>query len=169
MIDAATAARRAADWIGACAAAGFDADIDLDAVRRRCGADLAEHLQDDLLHLAPDLLRWHLPRMGPAGHLRPGLTIALARYGHGPGNRFGTAGSVYLVARTAPRWADAGQRVSLTLWDGSTPVPPSTPPAGPQIPAGPASSSVGRPPHRRTPNALRCFLITVTADPVPAA
>lgn len=123
MIDAATAARRAADWIGACAAAGFDADIDLDAVRRRCGADLAEHLQDDLLHLAPDLLRWHLPRMGPAGHLRPGLTIALARYGYDPGNRFGTAGSVYLVARTAPRWADAGQRVTLTLWDGSTPVP----------------------------------------------
>nr|WP_035717731.1 hypothetical protein [Gordonia terrae] len=123
MIDAATAARRAGDWIGACAAAGFDPDIDLADIRRRCGPDLAEHLRDDLLHLAPDLLRWHLPRTGPAGHLRPGLTIALARYGPEHGNRFGTVGSTYLVARTAPRWADAGQRVSLALWDGSTPDP----------------------------------------------
>ncbi|OUC79752.1 hypothetical protein CA982_07315 [Gordonia lacunae] len=123
MIAAATAARRAGDWIGACAAAGFDADVDLDAIRRRSGSDLVERLQDDLLHLAPDLLRWHLPRVGPAGHLRPGLTIALARYGHDPGSRFGTAGSMYLVARTPPRWADAGQRVALALWDGSTPDP----------------------------------------------
>lgn len=123
MIEAATAARHAGDWVGACTAAGFDPTVDLTEIRRRHGADLAEHLRNDLLHLAPDLLRWHLPRVAPAGHLRPGLTIALARYGPRSGTRFGAAGSTYLVARTPPRWADAGQRVSLSLWDG----PPAEP------------------------------------------
>lgn len=121
MIEAATAARLAGDWAGACAAAGFDPDVDLTQIRRQHGPDLAEHLRDDLIHLAPDLLRWHLPRVAPAGHLRPGLTVALARYGPETGKRFGAIGSIYLVARTPPRWADAGQRVSLAVWDGSTP------------------------------------------------
>ena len=121
MIEAATARRLAGDWTSACAAAGFDADIDLTQIRRRHGADLAEQLLADLLHLAPDLLRWHLPRVAPTGHLRPGLTVALTRYRHGLRSRFGAPGSVYLVARTPPRWADAGQRVSLSVWDGSIP------------------------------------------------
>ena len=48
--------------------------------------------------------------------MRPGLTVSLARYdpaGHDGGS------TVHLVARTPPAWADAGQRISLALWDGS--------------------------------------------------
>ncbi|WP_040801851.1 hypothetical protein [Nocardia higoensis] len=121
MIETATARRRAGDWAGACAAAGFDVDIDLRAPAHTYGRDVAGRIEDDLRFLAPDLLRWHLPRVAPDGLLRPGLTIALARYGIPPDSRTGCGplGSVSLVVRTAPAWADAGQRVALALWDGS--------------------------------------------------
>ncbi|MFF3379101.1 hypothetical protein ACFYXF_39870 [Streptomyces sp. NPDC002680] len=116
MIETATARRLAGDWAGACAAAGVDVDLHPRSVARTHGRELAAQLRADLRHLAPDLLRWHLPRIAPDGLLRPGLTISLARYGatgH-PG-----AHPVHLVVRTPPAWADAGQRISLTLWDGS--------------------------------------------------
>ncbi|MGQ4386753.1 hypothetical protein [Streptomyces sp. SAS_270] len=116
MIETATARRCAGDWAGACAAAGIDVDLDLRSVARARGQGLASQLRADLRHLAPDLLRWHMPRIAPDGLLRPGLTLALARYG--TGGRRG-AGPVHLVARTPPAWADAGQRISLALWDGS--------------------------------------------------
>ncbi len=120
MIETATERRLAGDWSGACAAAGFDAEIDLRAVTRRRGRDVATQVLADLRHLAPDLLRWHLPRIAPDGLLRPGLTVSLARYGPPERRkRCGQAGSVHLVARTAPSWADAGQRIVLTLWDGT--------------------------------------------------
>ncbi|MEU1205432.1 hypothetical protein [Nocardia sp. NPDC005825] len=120
MIETATARRRAGDWAGACAAAGFEVDIDLRAVARIHGQGLTARVRDDLRGLAPDLLRWHLPRVAPDGLLRPGLTISLARYADDErGSGCGAADSVHLVARTAPAWADAGQRVSLALWDGS--------------------------------------------------
>ncbi|NUS91402.1 MAG: hypothetical protein HOQ36_03155, partial [Nocardia sp.] len=115
MIETATARRHAGDWAGACAAAGFDVDIDMRSVARGHGRDLADRIRADLGRLAPDLLRWHLPRVAPDGLLRPGLTVSLARYGP-PGSG---AGTVHLVARTAPAWADAGQRIGLALWDGS--------------------------------------------------
>lgn len=54
-----------------------------------------------------------MPRIAPDGLLRPGLTVSLARYGPAGG------GGVHLVARTPPAWADAGQRISLALWDGA--------------------------------------------------
>ncbi|MGK5518344.1 hypothetical protein ACSNN9_03215 [Micromonospora sp. URMC 107] len=115
MIEVATARRAVGDWAGACAAARVDADVDLRSVARTHGRELADQLRADLRHLAPDLLRWHLPRIAPDGLLRPGLTIALARYG-----RDGRRGdAVHLVARTPPAWADAGQRFSLALWDGA--------------------------------------------------
>lgn len=124
MIEAATARRRAGDWAGACAAAGIDVDFNLRFVARTRGRELAARVRADLRHLAPDLLRWHMPRIAPDGLLRPGLTLALARYGapgpdgaHPVGPRPGHP--VYLVARTPPAWADAGQRISLALWDGS--------------------------------------------------
>ncbi|QKT11622.1 hypothetical protein [Rhodococcus sp. W8901] len=123
MIETATNRRLADDWSGACAAAGFDDDIDLRALTRRHGRDIATQVLADLRHLAPDLLRWHLPRVAPDGLLRPGLTVALARYGQPERrNSCSEPGSVQLVARTAPSWADAGQRIVLTLWDstGST-------------------------------------------------
>ncbi|MFF8962474.1 hypothetical protein ACF1BK_06955 [Streptomyces globisporus] len=116
MIETATARREAGDWAGACAAAGVDVDLRLRSVARSHGRELAARIRADLRHLAPDLLRWHMPRIAPHGLLRPGLTIDLARYE--PPERDGP-GPLHLVARTPPAWADAGQRISLALWDGS--------------------------------------------------
>jgi hypothetical protein len=113
MIEVATARRAVGDWAGACAAARIDVDLDLRAVRDRHGADLLHRLRADLRRLAPDLLRWHMPRIAPDGRLRPGLTLSLARYG-GAG-----ATPLLLVVRTPPAWADAGQRMSLALWEES--------------------------------------------------
>ncbi|MEV6973730.1 hypothetical protein [Kitasatospora sp. NPDC093806] len=107
VVESATARRLAGDWAGACAAAGVEVDLDLRFAARRYGDELAGRVRDDLRHLAPDLLRWHLPRSAPDGLLRPGLTVGLARYG-----------AVQLVVRTPPAWAGRGQRVSLALWGG---------------------------------------------------
>ncbi|MFD9818324.1 hypothetical protein [Streptomyces violascens] len=116
MIETATARRSVGDWAGACAAAGVDVDLDVRSLARSHGQDIASQLRADLRQLAPDLLRWHMPRVAPDGLLRPGLTIALAKYAAtGPGG----GSPVHLVARTAPAWADAGQRISLALWGGS--------------------------------------------------
>ncbi|MFE3516256.1 hypothetical protein [Streptomyces sp. NPDC059166] len=116
MIETATARRIAGDWAGACAAAGFDVDLDLRSVARVHGRDTASRLRADLRLMAPDLLRWHMPRTAPDGFLRPGTTAVLARYDEPGGAR-----PVRLVARTAPAWADAGQRISLAVWDGRVP------------------------------------------------
>ncbi|WP_406515485.1 hypothetical protein OH809_22500 [Streptomyces sp. NBC_00873] len=113
MIETATARRAVGDWAGACAAARVDIDFDLRAVRDRHGTDLVTHLRADLRRLAPDLLRWHMPRIAPDGRLRAGLTISLARY------RSSGATPLQLVVRTPPAWADAGQRISLALWEES--------------------------------------------------
>ncbi len=116
MVETATARRHTGDWAGACAAAAIDVDLDLRSVARSHGRELAARVRADLRHLAPDLLRWHMPRIAPDGLLRPGLTIALATYD--VAERDG-ASPVHLVVRTPPAWADAGQRISLALWDGS--------------------------------------------------
>lgn len=108
MIESATARRAAGDWAGACAAARVDVDLNLRTASRVHGAGLAAQIRADLRQLAPDLLRWHFPRIAPDGLLRPGLTVSLARYG-----------DVQLVARTPPAWAAAGQRISLALWSPS--------------------------------------------------
>ncbi|WP_370416824.1 hypothetical protein [Streptomyces fradiae] len=118
MIEAATARRLRGDWAGACAAAGFDVDLDLKLLVRTRGRELAARVRADLRHLAPDLLRWHLPRVAPDGLLRPGLTIALARYDDSTSDR----PPLHLVVRTPPAWAGGGQRVSLALWDGVDPT-----------------------------------------------
>lgn len=131
MIETATARRLAGDWGGACAAAGFDVDLQLRSVARVHGGELAARVRADLRQLAPDLLRWHMPRIAPDGLLRPGVTLTLARY-DGDGRR-----PVHLVVRTPPAWADAGQRIALALWDGS-----SGSEAGGSRPLHP-------PPHRR--------------------
>ncbi|MCX4545673.1 hypothetical protein [Streptomyces sp. NBC_01565] len=116
MIETATARRHAGDWAAACSAAGVDVDFNLRSVARAHGREFAARIRGDLRHFAPDLLRWHMPRVAPDGLLRPGLTIALARYESA--GRDG-ARPVHLVVRTPPAWADAGQRISLALWDGS--------------------------------------------------
>ncbi|WP_030423350.1 MULTISPECIES: hypothetical protein [unclassified Streptomyces] len=112
MVDTATARRATGDWAGACAAARVDVDLDPRAVRDRHGTELAARLRADLRRLAPDLLRWHMPRSAPDGRLRPGLTLTLARYPR-PG-----APPLRLVVRTPPARADGGQRMSLALWEG---------------------------------------------------
>ncbi|MGP4046185.1 hypothetical protein [Streptomyces sp. 2A115] len=116
MIETTTARRLTGDWAGACAAAGFDVDLNLRSVARSHHPELAARIRADLRCLAPDLLRWHLPRIAPDGLLRPGLTLTLARYDFS--GRDGVS-PVHLVVRTPPAWADAGQRISLALWDGS--------------------------------------------------
>ncbi|MFE0515488.1 hypothetical protein [Streptomyces sp. NPDC058964] len=116
MIERATARRDVGDWAGACAAAGVDVDLALRSVADAHGRELAAQVRTDLRHLAPDLLRWHMPRIAPDGLLRPGLTVALARYDARGRDR---PRPVHLVARTPPAWADAGQRISLAVWDGS--------------------------------------------------
>ncbi|MFE9749208.1 hypothetical protein ACFYOT_30225 [Saccharothrix saharensis] len=120
MIETATARRTAGDWAGACAAARVDVDLDLRAVRRAHGRWGAERVRDDVRHLAPDLLRWHFPRIAPDGLLRPGVTVPLARYDL---PSVAGATSVHLVARTPPAWAEGGQRISLALWEESRPGP----------------------------------------------
>lgn len=114
MIESATARREMGDWSGACAAARVDVDLDLRAVARVHGTQFAATVRADLRHLAPDLLRWHFPRISPDGLLRPGLTVSLARYPQPAG--------IHLVARTPPAWASAGQRISLALWEPDWPL-----------------------------------------------
>ncbi|MFE1959059.1 hypothetical protein [Streptomyces sp. NPDC059479] len=121
MIETATARRAVGDWAGACAAARVDVDLDLRAVRDRHGTELVTRLRADLRRLAPDLLRWHMPRTAPDGRLRAGLTISLARY------RSSGAAPLQLVVRTPPAWADAGQRISLALWEESWEEPGNGP------------------------------------------
>ncbi len=116
MIESATTLRTTGDWAGACTAARFDVDLDLRAATHAYGRELAAQVRKDLRRLAPDLLRWHMPRIGSDGLLRPGLTMSLARY-----RRAEDGDAVHLVARTPPAWADAGQRISLALWDKSRP------------------------------------------------
>ena len=86
MVRLATARRLAGDWQGACAAARYDVAVDPAAISSSHGRDIAEQVEEDLRHLAPDLARWHLPRQwrGGSGLLEPDQRIPLARYGDGP-------------------------------------------------------------------------------------
>ncbi|MFE0089790.1 hypothetical protein [Streptomyces sp. NPDC058991] len=120
MIETATARRAVGDWAGACAAARIDVDLDLRAVGRRHGTELVTRLRTDLRRLAPDLLRWNMPRSAPDGLLRPGLTVCLARYpGCGSDDGCSDGAPLQLVVRTPPARAEAGQRMSLALWDAA--------------------------------------------------
>ncbi|MGQ4269799.1 ankyrin repeat domain-containing protein [Nocardiopsis changdeensis] len=106
MIERATECRLDGDWEGACEAAGVDVWIDLDRVRRDQGVEAADAVQEDLLHLVPDLLRWHFPRAlySPAA-LVPADGFELSRHGDGRGPR--------ITARL--RWDDAGTPEGVIL------------------------------------------------------
>ncbi len=99
MVARATERRLAGDWRGACAAARCD--VHLDQLPR----EIAARLEDDLAHLAPDLLRWHMSgfHAGTDGLLLTGRRIALAAYD----------GGVLLEAHTPPA-NDGSQRITLT-------------------------------------------------------
>src|SRR4051812_40031609 len=72
MIEIATARRNSGDWAGACAAAYVDVDLDLRALASARGREFWALVRADLRRLAPDLLRWQLPRTVSDGRLRPG-------------------------------------------------------------------------------------------------
>jgi MoxR-like ATPase len=109
MIEAAAWRRSVGDWRGACAAADVDLFFDPDTVRRRHGRAVAESLLADLRALAPDLLRWHMPRRGHgAGQLLEGLLIPLAEYDG--------ADTTPTLAAATPRFTlAAGQRIVLAV------------------------------------------------------
>ncbi|HEX5540024.1 MAG TPA: ankyrin repeat domain-containing protein [Micromonospora sp.] len=110
MIAACTAAREAGDWRAACAAARIDVAFDLVQVGREHGRAQAERIEADLVVLAPDLLRWHLPRvLGGRTSLATNLQFLLST----SEGRFGED-DVALVLYM-PKTVDGSQRLRLTI------------------------------------------------------
>ncbi|GLX93334.1 ankyrin repeat domain-containing protein [Herbidospora sp. NBRC 101105] len=98
MIEQSAGRRLAGDWQGACAAAAVDVAFD------PAMAEKDPALADDLRHLVPELLRWHLPRSGNGGGtLGTHHHVTLARYG-----------DTALQAFT-PQLSEAPQRLTLDL------------------------------------------------------
>jgi hypothetical protein len=106
MIAECAAARERGDWRAACEAARVDVDFH---------PSLALEAEVAAAHLAPDLLRWHLPRM-----LNGRTTLAEARFALIPDGSV-WAGSVLLTAET-PRQHDGHQRIRLTAVRGAAEV-----------------------------------------------
>ncbi|MFF5230755.1 ankyrin repeat domain-containing protein [Dactylosporangium sp. NPDC000521] len=104
MVERATERRLAGDWRGACAAAGVDVEVDLPAIGNAHGTEVAERIEDDLGHLVPDLLRWHLPRHPADGLLRAGLCLPLAVFPN-----------AYALIARPPQRLDDPQRIRLTF------------------------------------------------------
>jgi hypothetical protein len=129
MIETAEARRRVGDWRGACRAAEVDVRLNLDTLRHRYGSSVVGDLVTDLRSLAPDLLRWNLPRnLHDAGRLRADLVVPLAMYSSEPG-----ADTLMLAAFTAKQALAAGERVllvSLQLTLGGRAAVKSDPMAG---------------------------------------
>lgn len=112
MIERATERRLAGDWRGACAAANVDITFDLSDVADHCGDNVAAALEDDLRHFAPDLLRWHLPRvLGGRTTLATDTTVVLARYRPKTTDE-GRRTTPYLHVTTPPM-IDGPQRIAL--------------------------------------------------------
>ncbi|MBE1537224.1 ankyrin repeat domain-containing protein [Actinomadura algeriensis] len=110
MIEDATERRLAGDWRGACAAANVDVDFDPDRLADEHGVADAERLAEDLRHLVPDLLRWHLPRAGCGRTtILNNRWIVLGRYG---GDDSSLVGALCVVT---PLYVNGSQRLRLTL------------------------------------------------------
>ncbi|MDX3101106.1 hypothetical protein [Nonomuraea angiospora] len=109
MVDQATERRLAGDWRGACAAANVDVTFDLAGIANAHGAAVATALEDDLCNFAPDLLRWHLPRLERGRTtIVPDQVMVLGRPGE-------ASDAPYLYLQT-PRWMVHGpQRLSLRV------------------------------------------------------
>ncbi len=81
MIERVAERRAAGDWRGACAAANVTVGFELRDVAREHGARVAETVEEDLLCLVPDLVRWHLPpALRDRSTIRPDRVL-LAWYG----------------------------------------------------------------------------------------
>ncbi|MBT2545351.1 ankyrin repeat domain-containing protein [Streptomyces sp. ISL-44] len=105
MIEQATVHRLAGDWREACAAAAVDLAFEPSQLGARYGAEVAGAVAEDLRHLAPDLLRWHLPRLlGGRTSIEPDLRVLLASYG-GPGGP--------TLSVTTPFTSESSQRLRL--------------------------------------------------------
>ncbi|MFF3499986.1 ankyrin repeat domain-containing protein [Streptomyces sp. NPDC003247] len=112
MIERAAERRAAGDWRGACAAAGVDVAVDLAEVAEHFGSDVAEALEDDLRHLVPDLVRWHLPRvLGGRTTLDTDRTVVLARYR--PVEAAERRRSTPYLHLTTPAMLEGPQRITL--------------------------------------------------------
>lgn len=112
MIERATERRSAGDWRGACAAANVDVAIDLSEVGAYWGYDVAAALEDDLRHLVPDLVHWHLPRvLGGRTTLAPNRTVLLARYR--PVKAARSPRSTPYLHLTTPPMTEGPQRLTL--------------------------------------------------------
>ncbi|MFI7148264.1 hypothetical protein ACIBO2_25415 [Nonomuraea sp. NPDC050022] len=107
MVEQATERRLAGDWRGACAAANIDVTFDLAEIANEHGDAVATALEDDLRNFAPDLLRWHLPRLDRGRTtIVPDQVMVLGKPG-------GAADAPYLYLQT-PRWMVHGpQRLRL--------------------------------------------------------
>ncbi|SEG80061.1 hypothetical protein SAMN04489712_1137 [Thermomonospora echinospora] len=114
MIERVAERRLAGDWRGACTAANIDITFDLAEVAAEHGRATAETLEDDLRHMAPDLIRWHLPRVDSGGHttLAPGRLVRLASYG--------AQGAGPILHLVTPGMVEGPQRSKLCF----APVPP---------------------------------------------
>ncbi|MGW3802446.1 ankyrin repeat domain-containing protein [Streptomyces clavifer] len=109
MVERATERRLAGDWRGALAVAGVDAAFDPARVAAEHGTAVAGALVSDLQHLAPDLVRWHLPRvLGGRSTVSTDRTVVLAGYRDGAGLPL----APYLHLRTPPM-VDGPQRLTL--------------------------------------------------------
>lgn len=107
MIEQATERRLAGDWRGACAAAAVEVAFDLAGVAGRYGGAVAAALEDDLLHFAPDLLRWHTPRgLRERTTIRTDQQVVLSGYA----GRSIDAPRLHVVT---PRWVHGPQRLLL--------------------------------------------------------
>lgn len=108
MIERATQLRLSRNWQGALAAANIDLTRDLAGVATRYGSAVAVAMAMDLVHLAPDLLRWHLPRyLRGRTTIWPDQRVILAGYGDRPGD------GPYLYVTTQHNMVDGPQRLSL--------------------------------------------------------
>ncbi|MEU8356233.1 ankyrin repeat domain-containing protein [Nonomuraea sp. NPDC048882] len=106
MIERATERRLTGDWRGACAAANVDVAFDLADIANEHGGAVAAAVEDDLLHFAPDLLRWHLPRVLGGGWttIRNFQRVTLS-----------AAGEEYCLRVTTPATWERPQRLRLSF------------------------------------------------------
>jgi hypothetical protein len=111
MIQRAGRRRMIGDWRGACAAANVDVAFDLADVAREHGEAVRTMLKSDLEYFAPDLLRWHLPRLATRysySPILPGREVILA--GYGEADRPAAWPRLYI---STPAMADGPQRLTL--------------------------------------------------------
>ncbi|WP_433186491.1 ankyrin repeat domain-containing protein [Actinoallomurus sp. CA-150999] len=122
MIEQATERRLAGDWRGACAAANVDIAFDLADIAHEHGGTVAAAIEDDLRHFAPDLLRWHVPRiLSDRTTIRVDQwvvlsavrTVARESAGAGPAGPWDRSAATPCLHVTTPTGPDAPQRLVL--------------------------------------------------------